>query len=77
MSNITEEQELNIEHSFMIRMQEFGYKPDTRKYNEAQSHYFVGAMIALGLKQHTFWQMCIMSGRSIIETRNNLDKNGK
>jgi hypothetical protein len=71
MAKITIKKQKELEHQFMIRMQEFGYKPDSAKYREAQSHYFVGIMLAT--ETVPGWAICIQVGRSIYETRNDLN----
>ena len=68
MGKLTIKKQKDIEHTFMLRMQEFGYKSNGMSYYAAQADFFIGAMSAT--ENVALWTICIKESKSIYEERN-------
>lgn len=70
---ITPEDKERIEQVFMKRMETQRVKPNTKKYFEAQTEFFLGAICALEIDVPVHWGISMMSGRDIVEDKRKKD----
>jgi hypothetical protein len=71
MTEITRPETEALVQSWHARVTALGYKKGTKTYAKFEIEFFVGAfslLAALGRTYPSFWNLIIMSGRSLSET---------
>ena len=72
MTEITRPETEALVQSWKSRVETLGYKKGTKTYAKLEIEFFVGAfsmLAALGRSYPHIWNIIIMSGRSLSETR--------
>jgi hypothetical protein len=70
MTEITRQETEALVQSWKNRVEALGYKKGTKTYANLEIEFFVGAfsmLAALGRSYPSFWNIIIMSGRSLSE----------
>ena len=71
MTEITRQETETLVQSWKNREEAMGYKKGTKTYAKLEIEFFVGAfsmLAALGRSYPSFWNIIIMSGRSLSES---------